>query len=244
MQRPTSEMSADTRRRLDAVRWHHTFEIIPGVKTAGTYDPEGLWRRLRLGEELNGKRLLDLGTRDGYFSFRCEELGAEVTAVDYVDKEGTGFGLAAELRASKVKFLHRNIYDIRPSEIGRFDYVLMLGLLYHLPDPYLALETVRSFVNAGGVVFVECTCIDERLAIADPTTGRALDEPILLFAARNHTSFWDLNSKCLHQLLEHTGFAVTGLEKWGKRMLAKAIAIDNPMAARTNKIARSTVDRG
>jgi tRNA (mo5U34)-methyltransferase len=239
-------VDADILARVKAVRWHHKFEVLPGVVTDGTYSPAGLWKRLRLGNELAGKRVLDIGARDGYFSFQCEALGANVLAVDYVAKEGTGFSLAAELRQSRVEFLNRNIYDLRPSDIGTFDYVLMLGLLYHLPDPYLALEIVRSLVKPGGTVLIESTCIDHVASLKEGTieTKAFSHLPVMMFVARNLTSFWDLNSECLRQLLEHTGFAVRDAQIWGKRMLMRAEAIEDAHVQKTNVIARGVVERG
>ena len=238
--------TAEILAQVNAVRWHQSFEILPGVVSQGTYRPDGLWRRLGLGPEISGNRVLDLGARDGYFSFRCETLGAKVLAVDYVEKEGTGFSLAAKLRRSEVQFINRNIYDLRPADIGTFDYVLMLGLLYHLPDPYLALEILRSLTKPGGVAFVETTCTDEAVHFKDRSvaTGSLNDLPLMIFVARNVTSFWDMNSTCLTQLLEHTGFSLQDMQRWGKRMLARCIAVESSEVERTNSIARGVVKRG
>ena len=242
----SSAVDADVLARVSAIRWHHKFEVLPGVMTDGTYSPAGLWKRLKLGNELAGRRVLDIGARDGYFSFQCEALGADVLAVDYVAKEGTGFALAAELRQSRVQFLNRNIYDLRPSDIGTFDYVLMLGLLYHLPDPYLALEILRSLVKPGGTALIESTCIDNvaLLKEGEIDTKGFSHLPVMIFAARNFTSFWDLSSECMRQLLEHTGFAVVDPQIWGKRMLMRARAIEDSNVQRTNTIARGVVERG
>lgn len=241
-----TSVTSDTLERVRAVRWHHSFEILPGIVTQGTYRPDGLWKRLALGPELSGKRVLDLGARDGYFSFQCEALGAEVLAVDYVDQEGTGFSLSSELRGSKVRFMNRNIYDLHPSEVGTFDYVLMLGLLYHLPDPYLALEILRSLVKRGGVAFIESTCIDDAVFMSDKSvlTHSVRDLPLMVYVARNATSFWDLNSACLRELLQSTGFSIVDMQRWGKRMLARAVAVESRVTEQKNSIARGVVKRG
>jgi hypothetical protein len=95
-------------------------------------------------------------------------------------------------------------------------------------------------------MYVESTCIDEQISLKDKDvkTSGLNDLPIMVFAGRNATSFWDLNSECLRQLLERTGFRVTDMQKWGKRMLAKAEAVDDPKLQRVNIIARGTVPRG
>ncbi len=67
-------------------RWWHSIELGDGIVTAGRKSPEVLaaeLRSLRL-PDLRGKRVLDVGAWDGYFSFACEERGAaEVVALDH-----------------------------------------------------------------------------------------------------------------------------------------------------------------
>jgi len=232
---------------VNSIRWHHKFEVVPGVITPGTYRPDGLWSRINMTSQLKDKRVLDIGARDGFFSFKCEENGADVVAVDYVQKEGTGFSLAAELRDSKVKFINQNLYTLNSHSLGKFDVVLFLGVIYHVPDPYLALEIVRSLTKVGGLIYVESTCIDNEMVSKNGdiiSTTELSELPIMIFAGRNMTSFWDFNSECLRLLLQHTGFRILNFQKWGKRMLACAEAVDDGHVNRANVIARGTVPRG
>ncbi len=48
-------------------RWHHKFEIIPGLVTPGSYDPQDLWNKLRIDNRVSGQRVLDIGASDGFF---------------------------------------------------------------------------------------------------------------------------------------------------------------------------------
>jgi hypothetical protein len=51
-------LETDVARRLIAAHhWHHDFEVLPDVRTHGTYNPEGLWLELELPEDLTGIRL-------------------------------------------------------------------------------------------------------------------------------------------------------------------------------------------
>jgi tRNA (mo5U34)-methyltransferase len=52
--------------------WHHRIELLPGLVTPGSYDPTFLLEKLRLPPRLDGSRVLDVGTSDGYFA---RELG-------------------------------------------------------------------------------------------------------------------------------------------------------------------------
>jgi len=207
-----------------SVQWHHTFEVLPGVMTKGAYNPLGLWTRLDLPASLAGLRVLDIGARDGFFSFACEERGADVLAVDHISQESTGFGIASRLRKSNVQYLHENLYNLKPDTIGTFDIVLMLGVIYHVPDPVLALEIVRNLCVDRAQLYVESTCIDDAAVFPDRTvdTANLCELPILLFVHRNNTSFWDLNLKCLTELLVYSDFVFQSSQTWGQRMLVKA----------------------
>ncbi len=56
--------------------------VLPGLQSVGHLR----WRLglFNLPEDLRGKRVLDIGAWDGWFSFECECRGADVVAVDCV----------------------------------------------------------------------------------------------------------------------------------------------------------------
>jgi hypothetical protein len=86
-----------------------------------------------------------------------------VLAIDYVPAERTGFAIAAKLLDSRVAFRHANFYHLDPRELGTFDLVLFLGLLYHLPDPVGALRLVRSLCRSR--LYLETLVIDQALLL-------------------------------------------------------------------------------
>ncbi|MEM7409548.1 MAG: DUF1698 domain-containing protein [Myxococcota bacterium] len=75
------------RERVDAVPlWWHSVEVGQGIHTPGNKTPELLDAELANLQlpDLQGKRVLDIGAWDGFFSFSCERLGAaEVVALDH-----------------------------------------------------------------------------------------------------------------------------------------------------------------
>jgi len=61
---------------IDGKPWHHAFEIIPGVRTKGSYDPAGMWTELQLPDDMTGLALADVGASNGYFSFEARRRGS------------------------------------------------------------------------------------------------------------------------------------------------------------------------
>ena len=139
--------------------WYHSFEFPDGTSIEGVQSIAHLrerWARFPLPEDLSGRRVLDIGAWDGWFSFEAERRGAHVTAVDVV--EIPNFLAARERLASRVDYRVTNLYKIPQLELGTFDYVFFLGVLYHVKHPMLALELVCALTR--DVAIVECAVID------------------------------------------------------------------------------------
>lgn len=141
--------------------WFHKIEVSPGIYTPGIQDSEGLLNHIGLPEDLSGMRVLDIGARDGFFSFECEKRGAkEVIALDYTSADSTGFIVARDILNSKVEWVNANVYDINNLNLGQFDLILFLGVIYHLRHPYLAIDKLHDALHVGGKVIVESHILD------------------------------------------------------------------------------------
>ncbi len=119
-----------------------------GIVTPGASNNLQTLSKLGLLERLDGKSVLDIGAWDGFFSFEAERRGAaRVLAIDSYAWQGgwgskAGFELAREALHSRVEDRTMDVLDLSPEEIGTFDLVLFLGVLYHMRHPLLALERV------------------------------------------------------------------------------------------------------
>jgi tRNA (mo5U34)-methyltransferase len=132
----------------------HSFElpdgrVIEGASTLGA-------QRMRLAQfpipaDLTGKRVLDVGTWDGWFAIEMARRGAEVVAIDRF--ENPRFYEARDLTGARVDYRIMSVYDLDPNRLGRFDIVLFLGVLYHLKHPLLGLE--RACAMATDMVAIE-----------------------------------------------------------------------------------------
>jgi 2-polyprenyl-3-methyl-5-hydroxy-6-metoxy-1,4-benzoquinol methylase len=182
--------------------WYHSIEVRPGIITPGTNDARTVLAMLDFPDDCRGMRALDLGTRDGFFSFELERRGAAVVAVDYMARSDSGFGGAAELLGSRVTYLQRNLYELATAELGTFDIVLFLGLLCHLPDPLGALRIVRSLTRQR--MYLETLVLD---------FGHEMDKlPLMRFFAGSSwagdpTNYRGPNVRCVEEMLGETEFA-------------------------------------
>lgn len=138
----TAEQRADAQRQVDAVQWFHRYEILPGVLSQGPSDMAKRGHYFPIPEDLTGKRVLDIGAADGYFSFLAEARGAEVMAIDTWPRQG--FFVAHKLRNSRVEFRQMSLYDLDPATVGMFDIVFCFGVYYHLKKPVFAMERIAQ----------------------------------------------------------------------------------------------------
>src|SRR5215212_5524580 len=120
--------------------WYHRIGlgpdlVTPGVERYQAYQAPVLEHVRSM--PLEGRRVLDIGCRDGMFALEAERLGAaEVIGIDNNLSSGAlevvipALGSAVSLRAM-------NLHDATPDALGgTFDVVLLAGVLYHLREPF------------------------------------------------------------------------------------------------------------
>jgi tRNA (mo5U34)-methyltransferase len=142
--------------------WWHSF-VFPSGETAagmrGARELQSHLDRFGLPADLRGKRVLDIGAWDGWFSFEMERRGAEVVALDCWDNPR--FHYAHRQFQSRVRHVVSDLFELTPASLGRFDIVLFFGVLYHLKHPLLALERVCAL--SKDIVCVESYVLDPDL---------------------------------------------------------------------------------
>lgn len=145
-------------------------------------------------KEVSLASALDVGCGVGYFSKFLFDNGFKVTAIDGRD-ENTA---EARKRYPGVTFVTRDVEHPSLPEIGTFDFVLCVGLLYHLENPFRAIRNLRSMT--GKVLLIESMCIpgrDASMALLDE--DRAHDQGL------NYVAFYP-TEPCLIKMLYRVGF--------------------------------------
>src|SRR5687767_4897231 len=156
--------------------WYHRIELPGGVVTPG-------WAPLstpayRVPADLTGKRVLDVGAWDGYWTFEALKRGATqaVAIDDFSDylgmiehsdrKAWENFDLCREALGytggeDRCQRRDMSVYDLTPDTFGKFDVIFFFGVLYHLRHPLLALDKVAAVAEAKADIYVESAILDD-----------------------------------------------------------------------------------
>ena len=192
--------------------WFQKIEVLPGLYTPGWDDPALVkLPYFGLPEDLTGKRVLDIGCAEGFFSFEAERRGArEVIGIDSFPDSVRRFNITRAARQSNATAFLMNVYDLEPKRLGTFDLVLFYGVFYHLKHPQYALERIRS-ICTGDLLFQ--THMYEEPAVKGIPWARFYPHG-MMSGSHNElfdpTVFWLFNSACCLAMLDHVGF--TGLK--------------------------------
>ncbi|MDF3034814.1 MAG: Methyltransferase type 11 [Paucimonas sp.] len=141
--------------------WWHSMPLPNGKRISGASEDKDLqfkmWQALRIPNEggLSGKRVLDIGANDGFFSIAALMAGAEsVTSVDKDWKSWPG-----NIRyASGAWDVQPNIItaDFRTHNFNQqYDVIFFLGVIYHLEDVFTCMKMLRELVADQGVIYME-----------------------------------------------------------------------------------------
>lgn len=187
---------------LDQFQWYHEIKFPSGATTKPAQRFVQAWELIDLGMtglSLKGKRILDVGCRDGKYSMVAEAAGASVVAID--NNASEGFAWLRERLASKIDFREINLYELE--EAAEYDVVFFFGVLYHLRFPMNGLNVLGRSLKMGGKLLIESGMMD-----------RYQDLPMMYCPVRSSpyeiTSCTFFNLAGLTETLWSLGFTVSG----------------------------------
>ena len=110
-----------------------------------------------------------------------------------------GFDLAREALGSRVEDVVADFMTVDLDELGTYDVVLYLGVLYHMRHPLLALERVARVTRELAVIETEAQVLpdgDQR-ALCEFFAGEYCNDP---------TNWWVPNERAIVDLCRAAGF--------------------------------------
>jgi SAM-dependent methyltransferase len=141
-----------------AREWFYSYQL-PDGSTVPTYVGNDInsihdtrWFMLqscldeRLGNDRSALTVLDLASHQGWFAVNMARAGfSSVLGIDARESHVKDSQLIRDIYAlEQLSFRQGDIHHLDQEQLGQFDVVLMLGLLYHLDNPVGALRTCRA----------------------------------------------------------------------------------------------------
>lgn len=210
--------------------WYHKIQLPGEVVTPGwaPLAPEAY----RIPADLTGKRVLDVGAWDGFWTFEALKRGAaQVVAIDdfsdylgLLGNEDRSAWATFDLCRDALDYDHEqcqriemSVYKATPDKLGTFDYVFFFGTLYHLRYPLLALDMLSSVCD--GEIFIEtAVCDDFSPYKGGFGNGYPGGQAVMEFYptteyGNNNTNWWAPTTACLGLMTMAAGWPNTDVWK-------------------------------
>jgi len=226
--RPSEEAVEGIRERVRALGWwYQCFELPGGVMTSPgeppAYRPETRWNLLQpyVPADLRGKTVLDVGGNAGYFSVQMMKRGAaHCTIVEPFLEFAEQARFVGDLHGYEFNVVTEDVHTYCLTTDQRFDYVLFLGLFYHLKYPGIVLDRLAEMTRErmyfqAHVIGVEQAVYDDRPDYAFGTDDSVLRDPAfpkMAFIEKLYngdpTNWWIPNPTALEPLIRSAGMTV------------------------------------
>jgi len=160
-------------------------------------------------------KTLDIGAADGDLAFFLESLGYRADIIDFPPTNFNhlkGAKLLKEKLNSGVNIYERDLDSQFPTLDEKYGLIFLLGILYHLKNPYYALETLSHMTNN--------LIVSTRIAKYTKNGSRISDIPVAYLLApdesnNDQTNYWIFSMKGLERIFDRTGWNITEIYSLG-----------------------------
>ncbi len=110
--------------------------------------------------DIKGKIVADVGCNNGYYMFRMLENNPKrITGFEPAPLSKLQFDFINHFIKSNINFEMLGVEHIEFYE-HKFDFIFMLGVLYHRPNPIGALKSLKKALNKNGEILIDTFMID------------------------------------------------------------------------------------
>ena len=203
--------------------WFHNLDL-HGVHTAphhflGDF-PRIKWKQIAgaIPDDLKGATVLDVGCNGGFYSIEMKKRGAaRVVGIDVDDRYLNQARFAADTLGLEIELKKCSVYST-DALAGQFDYVLFMGVFYHLRYPLFALDSLIKRVR-GRLVFQtmvrgsgETREWDNDYPFWNKEIFEAHDFPAMYFIEKSYshdpTNWWIPNRAAVEGMLRSSGLEI------------------------------------
>ena len=167
--------------------------------------------------EIKNKNILDIGAADGDLSFFLKDIGFNPTIVDFSNTNYNSLLGASALNTylgANLDIINTDIDKLNIESIPtkKYGVVFLLGILYHLQNPYHVLRVLKQ--NSRYIF------LSTRIAQYTPDGVYIKDNPLAYLVAPNETNgdstnYWIFTETGLKRIIERVGFKIKAFMKVG-----------------------------
>lgn len=131
--------------------------------------------------DLKDKVVADIGCNNGYYMFRMLEdkpkrlIGFDPSPLTMLQFDFINHFMKSDIQYERLGVEHLEEYN------HTFDFIFMLGVLYHRPDPVGTLKSLAKGLNTDGEILIDTFMIDGEEEVALTPNGRYSKIPNIYF---------------------------------------------------------------
>jgi tRNA (mo5U34)-methyltransferase len=144
----------------DLIPWRKGPFSLCGLELDSEWQSNIKYNLLRPHFNLRNKLVADVGCNNGYYMFRMlEDSPKKLVGFDPSAIFKTQFDFVNHFVQSDIKYELLGVEHLEHYET-KFDFIFMLGVLYHRSDPIASLKSLNRALNKDGEIIVDSFMID------------------------------------------------------------------------------------
>ncbi|MBE9143976.1 DUF1698 domain-containing protein [Planktothrix mougeotii LEGE 06226] len=181
--------------------WYHKIDFGYNIVTNAPADQSKVFEIIApYLPEIQGKKVLELGSNASALSLEFIKRGAKVTAVEINPKYVAQANFVKQyFGLENLTIISEDVYNIH--NLGQFDIVLCLGILYHVRYPQLLLDLCQYVCNGVMILSTQvCESDDFVMINRCSATNHNTEQNTDLLG-------WLINEKTVFKMLSSAGFS-------------------------------------